>query len=114
MPPPDYRAGVTETFTAVLWVHDGPAGWHFLTLPPEVADDVRELGAVARAGFGSVRVTATVGGTSWPTSVFPDARSGSYLLPVKKQVRAAEGLRAGDRVSVELAVSPAAGPRTGG
>ncbi|MCF6506166.1 DUF1905 domain-containing protein [Blastococcus sp. MG754426] len=105
---------MTETFTAVLWVHDGPAGWHFLTLPPEVADDVREAGAAVRAGFGSVRVTATVGGTSWRTSVFPDARSGSYLLPVKRPVRAAEGLRAGDRVVVQLAVSRDPAPRRGG
>jgi Domain of unknown function (DUF1905) len=103
---------VTETFTAVLWVHDGPGGWHFLTLPPEVADEVRELGA--RAGFGSVRVAVTVGGSSWETSVFPDARSGSYLLPVKKPVRAAEALRAGDRVRVELAVSRGPGSRSGG
>jgi hypothetical protein len=105
---------VTTTFTALLWLHDGPAGWHFLTLPPEVADDVREVGAAARAGFGSVRVTATVGGTSWRTSVFPDARSGSFLLPVKKPVRAAEGLRAGDRVRVELAVSSGPARRSGG
>ncbi|MGY1834008.1 DUF1905 domain-containing protein [Blastococcus sp. SYSU DS0510] len=105
---------MTETFTAALWVHDGPAGWHFLTLPPAVADEVRELGAGARAGFGSVRVAVTVGGTSWETSVFPDARSGSYLLPVKKPVRDAEGLRAGDRVRVALAVSRAPGPGSGG
>ena len=95
----------TAAFTAALWVHDGPAGWHFLTLPPEVADEVRELGAAARAGFGSVRVGVTVGSTSWRTSVFPDARSGSYLLPVEKSVRAAERLAAGDRVRVELAVA---------
>ena len=37
--------------------------WHFVTLPPELADDVREVGAGARAGFGSVRVTATIGST---------------------------------------------------
>ncbi len=98
---------MTETFTAVLWVHDGPAGWHFVTVPPELADEVRERGAGARAGFGSVRVAVTVGGTSWETSVFPDARSGSYLLPVKKAVRAAENLRAGDPVRVELVVSRA-------
>jgi hypothetical protein len=105
---------VIETFTAVLWVHDGPAGWHFLTLPPEVADDVRELGAAVRGGFGSVRVTATVGGTAWQTSVFPDAGSGSFVLPVKKPVRASEGLRAGDRVRVELAVSREPGRHSGG
>lgn len=96
---------MTETFTAVLREHVGPAAWHFLTLPPELADDVREFGAGARTGFGSVRVTATVGSTTWRTSVFPDATSRSYLLPVKKPVRTAEGLRAGDRVRVELVVS---------
>ncbi|MCZ2858236.1 DUF1905 domain-containing protein [Blastococcus sp. VKM Ac-2987] len=99
----------TASFTAALWVHDGPAGWHFLTLPPEVADEVRERGAAARAGFGSVRVHATVGSTSWQTSVFPDARSGSYLLPVRKSVRAAERLAAGDHVRVELTVAGPAG-----
>jgi hypothetical protein len=35
------------------------------------------------------------------TSVFPSS-SGSYLLPVKKPVRRAEGLEAGDVVTVEL------------
>ena len=102
-------------FTADLWLHEGAAAWHFLTLPADVADEVRELAAPARAGFGSVRVGATVGGTSWQTSVFPDARSGSYLLPVKKSVRVAEQLTAGDRVRVELAVAArAAGVRRPG
>ncbi|WP_104526633.1 DUF1905 domain-containing protein [Blastococcus saxobsidens] len=105
---------MTETFTAVLREHVGPAPWHFLTLPPDLADDVRESGAGARVGFGSVRVTVTVGSSTWQTSVFPDARSGSYLLPVKQPVRVAEGLRAGDRVLVELTVSRDAAPRSGG
>ncbi|MGY2074579.1 DUF1905 domain-containing protein [Blastococcus sp. SYSU DS0828] len=105
---------MTETFTAELWVHDGSAGWHFLTLPPEVADKVREAGATGRSAFGSVRVTATVGSTSWQTSLFPDAGSGSYLLPVKRSVRAAERLDAGDRVRVELAVTAPLARRSGG
>ncbi|WP_158545983.1 DUF1905 domain-containing protein [Blastococcus sp. TF02A-30] len=102
---------MTETFTAVLREHVGPAPWHFLALPPELADDVRERGAGARTGFGSVRVTARVGSTSWQTSLFPDAKTRSYLLPVKKPVRTAEGLRAGDRVRVELTVDVTAAGR---
>ncbi|WP_082492771.1 DUF1905 domain-containing protein [Arthrobacter sp. Leaf69] len=30
------------TFTARLWLYPGEAGWHFLTVPEEVAAVVRE------------------------------------------------------------------------
>jgi hypothetical protein len=55
-------------------------------------------------GFGSVRVRATVGGTTWTTSVFPDSTRGAYVLPVKKAVRRAEGLDEGDPADVVLEV----------
>ncbi len=29
---------MTFEFTALLWLWKGEGGWHFLTLPPEVAD----------------------------------------------------------------------------
>lgn len=90
-------------FDAELWEYPGEAAWHFVTLPPELADDVREL-VPPGPGFGSVRVTATIGDTRWQTSLFPDSKTGSYVLPVKKQVRAANGLVAGDRVAVRLAI----------
>ena len=89
-------------FEAELWQHDSPGGWHFVTVSREVGDEVRER--ADRRGFGSVRVTAAVGGSSWRTSVFPDAASGSFLLPVKQPVRRAEGLGAGDVVRVVLHV----------
>ena len=88
-------------FDAELWLWDGDAAWHFVTLPGEVSDDVRAR-AGARRGFGSVRVRVTVGGTSWSTSVFPDSTRGAYILPVKKDVRVRESLDVGDRVSVQL------------
>lgn len=90
-----------ETFTAELWLWDGEAAWHFLTLPGELSDDLRARDG-ARRGFGSVRVQVTIGGTTWRTSVFPDAKRGAYVLPVKKDVRARERLEVGDRVTVEL------------
>jgi hypothetical protein len=93
-------------FTAELWLHPGEGGWHFLTVPPEIGADIAERTTAARRGFGSVRVTAAVGGVVWRTSLFPDATSRSYLLPVKKGVRSAARLRAGDPVAVELEVRP--------
>ena len=89
-------------FEAPLWRYPGPAGWHFITLPPELSDELRARTAGSRTGFGSIRVRATTGGVSWDTSVFPDAASGSYLLPVKKAVRAAAGLDEGAMVRIGL------------
>jgi len=54
---------------------------------------------------GSVRVAVTVGTTSWRTSVFPDSKTGAYLLPVKNAARVAEHLAVGDKVRAQLQVA---------
>ena len=90
-------------FTAPLWEWSAQGGWFFVTLPDEASDDIREVPRMPR-GFGAVRVRVTVGGSTWSTSVFPDSKQGSYVLPVKKAVRKAEGLDVGDTVHVELAL----------
>ncbi len=64
---------------------------------------MRRLEGGQRRGWGSIRVTATIGETSWQTSMFPSKESGGYLLPVKAAVRKAEGLTAGDEIAVRLA-----------
>ena len=94
-------SGVYEFFAAV-WVYPGDNGWHFITVPPEVSDDISERTAGLRHGFGSVRVQATIGETTWQTSVFPDSKTGTYLLPIKKSVRAAEELTEGTEVRLLL------------
>ena len=81
---------------------DGPSGWHFVTLPTDVSDEIEDRTEPARVGFGSVRVEVTVGSTTWQTSLFPDTKAGAYVLPMKKPVRTAEGLEAGDPVDVRL------------
>ena len=88
------------TFSAEAWQNPGGAGWHFVTLPPEVADEIRAR--TQQRPFGSVPVTATVGDTSWQTSIFADTRSHSYLLPLKADARRRAGIAAGDRVTVSL------------
>lgn len=90
-------------FTADLWIWEGEAAWYFVTLPETLSDEVAESAPSAR-GFGSVRVEVTVGSTTWRTSLFPDKKAGAYVLPVKKAVRTAEGLAAGDRLSIALEV----------
>ena len=92
-------------FAAPLWRYPGDDGWYFVSLPARISADVSDVAAGIRRGFGSVRVAVTVGATSWQTSVFPDSKTGAYLLPVKKAVRAAEHLKAGDQVQAKLHIA---------
>jgi hypothetical protein len=94
---------VSLEFEAEVFAWEGEGGWHFARLPREAADDVRDLPNVEPRGFGSVRVSASIGATTWQTSLFPEKASGSFLLPVKKSVRDAEGIRTDDVVLVRLA-----------
>jgi hypothetical protein len=87
-------------FRAVLWQHEGPDAWYFVTLPPERAQEIRA--EREHRPFGSVPVQVTIGATTWSTSVFADKKSGSSLLPVKADVRRREQLDDGDTVDVEL------------
>lgn len=89
------------TFSSALWRREARDAWRFVTVSADLTDALR-LGAGPPRGFGSVRVEATVGGTTWRTSVFPDSRGGSYVLPVKRAVREAEDLDDGDQVTVTL------------
>jgi hypothetical protein len=89
-------------FDATLWRYPGDTGWHFVTLPIDVADAIEEITAPTRRGFGSVRVEVTVGSTTWRTSLFPDTKAESYVLPMKKPVRIAEHLTEGDSVEIRI------------
>jgi hypothetical protein len=101
---------VIVVFDAELWIWDARRddSWTFVSLPVEASDEIRELSDGPRRGFGSVRVRATVGGSTWMTSIFPDGARGGYVLPIKRAVRKAEALDAGDiaTVTVELADVP--------
>jgi hypothetical protein len=94
----------TFAFTAEVWEHDGDAAWHFVSLPPDVADDIEAAFGHRAAGFGSIRVEVTIGATTWQTSLFPDNKRATYLLPVKKPVRTTEGLVAGSLPNVAIRV----------
>ena len=55
--------------SAELWQY-GPSASYFLSLPPDLADDIRaEFGSQA-AGFGSIKAEAVVRSTQWTTALF--------------------------------------------
>ena len=62
-----------------------------------------------RGGFKSIRVEVRIGATQWRTSLFPEAATGAYVLPVKTSVRRAEDLSADATCEVALRVVPKSG-----
>lgn len=97
---------VVVDFDAELWTWDARRtdSWVFVSLPVEASEEIRERADGPRRGFGSMRVRVTLGGSTWTTSIFPDSARGAYVLPIKRAVRKAEALDAGDiaTVTVEL------------
>lgn len=89
-------------FDAVVWEWRGPAPYHFVTMPGEQAEAVREIAASVSYGWGMVPVRVQVGRTTWRTSMF--AKDGGYVLPLRDSVRAKEKIAPGDVVSVRLVV----------
>ena len=91
-------------FEADVWLHQGDAAWHFVTVPGEISDEIRARTAGEGRAFGTVPATVSIGRTSWSTSLFADTQRDAYLIPIKAQVRRREQLADGDvaRLTVTL------------
>lgn len=81
-----------------------PVRWFFVTVEGEPAAALKLAGLGLTAGFGSLPVRASIGATSWRTSVFPQKESGGWLLPLKAAVRKSAGIDEGDEIEVTLEV----------
>jgi hypothetical protein len=77
-------------------------GWRFLGLPTKEAKEIKEKYGKNARGWGSLPVTVTIGKTTWETSIFPDKKSGTYVLPLKAQVRRAERILDDSKVQFTL------------
>lgn len=91
-------------FDAELWLYPGKGGWHFVTLPADIAGQIRFLTEPKTRGWRSEAVIVRIRKTEWTTSVFPDKASGSFLLPVKAEVRRKEKLAAGQSIRIKLSL----------
>ena len=80
----------------------GPAPYHFVAVPEDEADVLRDAAAYVTYGWGMIPVRGRIGGTDFTTSLWP--KDGGYVVPVKDAVRKPERLGLGDEVTVRLTV----------
>ena len=88
------------TFTASVWEWRGPAPYHFVSVPLEIAQEIKELASAVTYGWGMIPVEGKIGNTSFTTSLW--AKNGTYAVPLKDALRKAEVISLDDMVSVEL------------
>jgi hypothetical protein len=92
------------SFSASIVPYPGTAAWRFVTLPRDISNEIGIRYKNQKKGWGSIPVLVTVGKTSWETSIFPDKKSQSYLLPMKSEVCKKEGIMDGDKVAVSIRI----------
>ena len=95
---------ISFSFRGKLWLYPGKSAWCFVTLPKVHGAKLKEMTSHLRRGWGSLRVEATLKQETWATSIFPDRKSGSYLLPIKASVRKAAGVEIDQTVQFKLTI----------
>lgn len=93
---------IVYDFSAPVWQWMARRdAWFFVSVPDEQSDEIAARSEGLTAGFNSVPVRATIGRTSWRTSIFPGG-DGRYALPLKKSVRVSEAIDPDDIVDVTI------------
>lgn len=94
----------TYKIESKVWLYPGMASWHFLSIPRVIGSKIKEKHKNQSKGWGSIPVTVKINKTSWKTSIFPDKKSGSYLLPLKVEIRRKEQIVSGDSVEFSIQI----------
>ena len=89
----------TYSVTSKVVLCLGVAGWHSASVDKKSSEKIKasQVGK-KKIGWGSIPVTVTLGKTKWNSSIFPDKKSGTYLLPLRAEIRKKEGINSEDTI----------------
>ena len=91
---------IEYAFSAKIWYSE----WHFISLPKEIAKEIRENLKCLEEGWGRLKVTAKIGNSEWKTAIWFDTKHQTYLLPIKAEIRKREKIGADNEVKVTLRI----------
>lgn len=84
--------GIKYEFTAKPWQFVGPNSWTFISLPTNIATEIRDNLKNEEQGWGRLKATAKIGKTEWKTAIWFDTKHNTYLLPLKAKIRKNENI----------------------
>ncbi len=89
--------GMVIEHTGVVERYPGSGGWWFVSMPDELVEPLRR-----RSERGLIPITATVGSSTWSTSLMPKG-DGTLFVPLNSRVRKAAGIDVGDEITIAVA-----------
>ncbi|GMQ30853.1 DUF1905 domain-containing protein [Algoriphagus confluentis] len=89
-------------FSAKVWISPGMGGWVFVSLPKELAQEIRQHLGSMEEGWGRMKATAQIGDVSWDTAIWFDKKHDTYLLPLKAEIRKKARVNLGETISLSI------------
>ncbi len=81
----------------------GKGRWHFIHLDKKMSQKVKLLNK-KKMSWGYVPIKATIGKSTWKTTLFPTKKD-VYMLALKADVRKKEDLKIGDMIKVSFSIN---------
>jgi len=78
---------IAYNFSARIWRHPSPGGWHFVSLPKSLSLEIRENLKWQEEGWGRMKVLAEISHHTWETAIWFDTKMDTYVLPLKAEIR---------------------------
>lgn len=91
-------------FVATIWQYSGPNGWCFVSLPADIAHEIRENLKWQEEGWGRMKAIAKIGQSQWDTAIWFDKKQNTYLLPIKAEIRKNEKLGLNQQIKIMIGV----------
>ena len=95
---------IKYNFSEKVWQHAPPGGWYFISLPLNIAKEIRENLKSEEEGWGRLKATAEIGKNQWKTAIWFDTKKNTYLLPLKAEIRKKEKIEIGNRIDVTISL----------
>lgn len=99
------KKAIKFSFSGKIWLYpSSSAKWHFITVPKKESQEIKERYGPLAKGWGSFPVEVQIGKSVWKTSIFPDSKSKTYILPLKLAIRTKEELLEGDTITIKFTI----------
>jgi len=89
---------MSNSFIAAVKLFEREKGWYYVSVPTALSKPLEHL-----ADRGLIAVTATVGGSSWRTSLLPMG-DGTHFIALPAKVRSKEKLTLGAEINVSFEI----------
>lgn len=94
----------TYQFTGCVWKDPTPSGWFFVKTDKKLSERIKRQLKLNVSKLGLVKATATVGQTTWKTTLFP-TKAGHYVFAIKLVVRQKEKIKDKDVLKFRLSLA---------